>query len=157
MNSKYLNIYNNLIKLTRNKSLYLNNVNKENFSDRMIIFFFHFAFFLKAYKNQSNKKELQKLYDFTFKQIELSIREIGYGDASINKTMKEYVNFLYLIIDKVELWEEIKTSEKTKFFSEFIEVDKEANFFIDYFNKYTFFLSKKTFNYFTNDVISLKI
>ena len=41
MNSKYLNIYNNLIKLTRNKLLYLNKANKENFSDRMIIFFFH--------------------------------------------------------------------------------------------------------------------
>ncbi len=156
MNIKHLNIYNNLIKLTRNKSLYISNKNNDQFSDRLILFFFHFAFFLKTYKNQSNKKELQKLHDFIFRQIELSIREIGYGDTSINKFMKQYVNFMYLIIDKVELWEKINLTEKTKFFSDFINLDKEGKFFIDYFNKYTFFLSKKTFNYFTKDVISLK-
>ena len=36
MNNKYLNIYNNLIKLTRNKFLYLNLSNNETFSDRII-------------------------------------------------------------------------------------------------------------------------
>ena len=47
MNDKYLNIYNNLIKLTRNKFFYENLNNKDTFSDRLIIFFFHFAFFFK--------------------------------------------------------------------------------------------------------------
>ena len=89
MNTKYLNIYNNLIKLTRNKSLYKYYTNKESFSDRLIIFFFHLAFFLKIYKNNSSIKDRQKLYDFIFKQIELSIREIGYGDATVNKKMKD--------------------------------------------------------------------
>ena len=39
MNDIYLNIYNNLIKLTRNKNLYNNN-KQDTFYDRMIIFFF---------------------------------------------------------------------------------------------------------------------
>ena len=99
MNNNFLNIYNNLIKLTRNKYIFENISNKETFSDRLTIFFFHFAFFLKIYKNDSNRKEIQDLYDFVFKQIELSIREIGYGDASVNKKMKSYVNTLYSIID----------------------------------------------------------
>ena len=89
MNYKLLNIYNNLIKLTRNKILYKNTSNNESFSDRLIIFLIHFAFFLKLFKNQASKKNLQNLYDFVFRQIELSIREIGYGDASVNKKMKE--------------------------------------------------------------------
>ena len=76
MNTKYLNIYNNLIKLTRNKSLYKHYTNKEIFSDRLTIFFFHLAFFLKIYKNNSSIKDRQKLYDFIFKQIELSIRKL---------------------------------------------------------------------------------
>ena len=74
MNTKYLNIYNNLIKLTRNKSLYKYYTNKESFSDRLTVFFFHLAFFLKTYKNNSSINDRQKLYDFIFKQIELSIR-----------------------------------------------------------------------------------
>ena len=156
MKKNYLNIYNNLIKLTRNKTLYENSTNMETFSDRLIIFFFHFAFFLKIFKKKTSKKEIQKLYDFIFKQLELSIREIGYGDASINKKMKEYVNVMYSIIDKVELWEKLDLTSKTKLFSDFIEVNKNSSFFVNYFDKYLLYLSKNSFNYFTKDVISLK-
>ena len=60
MNAKYLNIYNNLIKLTRNKSLYKYYTNKESFSDRLTVFFFHLAFFLKTYKNNSSINDRQK-------------------------------------------------------------------------------------------------
>tara|TARA_Y100001960_G_scaffold292188_1_gene334183 strand:- start:292 stop:765 length:474 start_codon:yes stop_codon:yes gene_type:complete len=156
MNDYFINIYNNLIKLTRNKILYENIGNNETFSDRLIIFLFHFAFFLKVYKTKSNKIKIQKLYDFIFKQIELSIREIGYGDATINKRMKEYVNTMYSIIDKVELWEKLNLNEKNDFLIQFIDINKESKFYINYFNKYAYYLSKKTFNYFTKDVISLK-
>ena len=156
MKNNFLNIYNNLIKLTRNKTLYKNSTNTETFSDRLIIFFFHFAFFLKLFKDQTSKREIQELYDFIFKQLELSIREIGYGDASINKKMKEYVNVMYSIIDKVELWEKLDLTSKTKLFSDFIDVNKNSSFFVNYFDKYLLYLSKNSFNYFTKDVISLK-
>jgi len=156
MKNNFLNIYNNLIKLTRNKTLYENASNTETFSDRLIIFFFHFAFFLKLFKDQTSKREIQELYDFIFKQLELSIREIGYGDASINKKMKEYVNVMYVIIDRVELWEKLDLVSKTKLFSDFIEVNKNPSFFVNYFDKYIHYLSKNSFNYFTKDVISLK-
>ena len=156
MNNNFLNIYNNLIKLTRNKILYLNISNNESFSDSLIMFFLHFAFFLKLFKKQTSKKNLQGLYDFIFKQIELSIREIGYGDTSINKKMKEYVNVLYAIIDRVELWEELDSSSKSKFFSEFIDVDEKSSFFVSYFDKYSLYLRKNSFNYFTKEVINHK-
>ncbi len=156
MDNNFLNIYNNLIKLTRNKILYDNLTNNETFSDRLTIFFIHFAFFLKIYKSQTSKNKLQNLYDFIFKQIELSIREIGYGDASINKKMKEYVNLMYAIIDKVELWEKLDLSTKNKFFSDFISVDKKTSFFVSYFEKYALYLSNNSLNYFTKDVINHK-
>ena len=156
MKNKFLNIYNNLVKLTRNKILYKNTFNNETFSDRLTMFFFHFAFFLKLFKNQTSKKNLQDLYDFIFKQIELSIREIGYGDISVNKKMKEYVNLMYAIIDRVELWENLDSSSKYKFFSDFIDVDKKSSFFVRYFDKYALYLTKNSFNYFTKEVISLK-
>ena len=64
MNNKYLNIYNNLIKLTRNKKIFQNLSNEETFSDRLIFLMFHFAFFIKQYKNTDNKKEFQNIHDF---------------------------------------------------------------------------------------------
>jgi len=88
MDNKYINIYNNLVNLTRNKKLYQDFVDQDTFSDRLIFFLLHFAFLLKVYKNQCSKETLQEIFDYFFKQIELSIREIGYGDASINKKMK---------------------------------------------------------------------
>jgi cytochrome b pre-mRNA-processing protein 3 len=89
MKNNYLNFYNNLIKLTTNKSLYKYLMyEKDTFGDRLSLFLFHFAFILKEYKDVKNEKILQELYDFNFRQLELSIREIGYGDQSINKKMK---------------------------------------------------------------------
>ena len=108
MKSEYLNIYNNLIKLTRNKNLYLNLKNNDTFSDRLIILLFHFGFFLKYYKKEISKQESQDLFDFFIRQIELSIREIGYGDVSVNKKMKDYVNLFFSILEKIEKWDILK-------------------------------------------------
>ena len=156
MKKEYLNIYNNLIKLTRNKSLFEKITNEDSFSHRLMVFLFHFAFFLKIYKKDNTKKYLQKIYDYNFRQLELSIREIGYGDSIINKKMKKYVNIFYSIIDKVENWEIINNDQKCKIFSDFIGVDAEAVFFVNYFEKYRTFLKNNTLNHFTKDVISFK-
>ena len=112
MTDIYLNIYNNLIKLTRNKNLY--NLNKQDtFYDRMIVLFFHLGFLFKNYKNIESKENLQNFFDYCVRQIELSIREIGYGDATINKKMKEYVNLLFSIIENINEWE-TKDNQKKK-------------------------------------------
>ena len=55
MKTEYLNFYNNLIKLTTNKSLYKHVLNKQdNFGDRLTLFLLHFAFILKEFKNEKN-------------------------------------------------------------------------------------------------------
>ena len=66
-------------------------------NNRLIFFLLHFAFYLKNFKNDQNKGILQDIYDFNFRQLELSIREIGYGDQSINKKMKDYINLFHSI------------------------------------------------------------
>jgi cytochrome b pre-mRNA-processing protein 3 len=114
MKNNYLNIYNNLIKLTRNKNIYYNLKNNDTFSDRLVILLLHFSFFLKIYKNSLSKEEAQDLFDFIVRQIELSIREIGYGDVSVNKKMKDYVNLFYSILEKIENWDIFDASKKTK-------------------------------------------
>ena len=156
MKDHYLNIYNNLIKLTRNKSLFEKLNIQDSFYDRMIVFFIHFAFFLKVYKKEDNKQYLQKLYDFVFNQIDISLQEAGHGDTSINKKMKNYVSIFHSIIKKVDYWESLKNEEKTNFFSTFFEHSIESSYFVEYFEKYRNFLTNNTLNHFTKGVISHK-
>ena len=154
MNNLYLNIYNNLIKLTRNKNLY-NNKKQDTFYDRMIIFFFHLGFLLKVYKNIEEKDKLQKFFDYCVRQIELSVREIGYGDATINKKMKEYVNLLFSIIDKINNWEELDDNKKREIINLYIVEIIDFKKFIEYLEKYREFLTKNTFNNLSKDIINL--
>tara|TARA_B100000989_G_scaffold169449_1_gene126829 strand:+ start:529 stop:999 length:471 start_codon:yes stop_codon:yes gene_type:complete len=155
MNDIYLNIYNNLIKLTRNKNLYNNN-KQDTFYERMIIFFFHLSFLLKIFKNIETKNDLQNFFDYTIRQIELSIREVGYGDATINKKMKDYINILFSIIDKIDKWEDLDAASKTKIIKYFIEDNSLIDNYVQYFEKYIQFLRKNTFNSLSKDILSLK-
>src|SRR6056300_1370773 len=99
MDYNFIHIYNKLVNLTTNKYLYKNLYsNTDTFGDRLLLFLIHFSFFLKIFKSPKNKKVLQNLYDFIFRQIELSIREIAYADQSINKKMKDYINVLHGLI-----------------------------------------------------------
>ena len=156
MKYNYLNIYNNLIKLTRNKSLYYNLKNDDTFSDRLVILLLHLSFFLKKYKESLSKEEAQKLFDFIIKQIELSIREIGYGDVSVNKKMKDYVNLFYSILEKIENWDIIDRSKKTKLIGDLMNIKDDNVSFIEYFDKYRQFLSKNSLKNFTKDILEFK-
>ena len=153
MNSKYINIYNNLVKLTRNKDLYKNFINQDTFSDRLIFFLLHFAFFLKVYKKDNDKKIMQEIYDYSFRQLELSIREIGYGDQSINKKMKDYLNLFYGMIDKIHNWEDSSIDQKRSILANFTNFNGKDYFLVDYFEKYRLNLLNNTLNSFIKGVV----
>ena len=156
MKLEYIHIYNNLIKLTRNKSLYKNTNVEETFSLRLVLFLIHFSFFLKIYKKTNNKNTMQEIYDFNFKQLELSIREIGYGDVSINKKMKDYLNLFHKIISEIDKWEDLSNIEKKLFFTNFINEDVNSKYFLDYFDNYILFLENNTLNSFTNNILDFE-
>ena len=138
MKSEYLNFYNNLIKLTTNKSLYKGFLNEQDiFSDRLTLFLLHFAFTLKEFKNHENDKKLQELYDFNFRQLELSIREIGYGDQSINKKMKDYINLFHGIISEIHFWNELEFIKKKEMLSKFLQNFDNIEYLVDYFNTFS--------------------
>ena len=148
MKNNYINIYNTLINYTRNKDLYKSLNRTEIFSDRLIFFLIHFAFFLKNFKNEQNKAILQEIYDFNFRQLELSIREIGYGDQSINKKMKDYINLFHSILSEIHFWDKLKKSEKIQKLSVFLPDFNEIQNLIDYFDDFNQNLSKKNLNSF---------
>ena len=148
----YIHLYNKLIKLTTNKTLYKSLDKQDSFNDRLLVFLFHFAFFLKVFKSEENEKKLQEIYDFNFRQLELSIREIGYGDQSINKKMKDYINVFHGILSEIHFWDELKFDKKKKNLSKFLSNFKNIDYLIDYFDNFTKDLSKYNLNSYLKSV-----
>mgnify|MGYP001303698274 FL=1 len=147
MDKNFINIYNYLINYTRNEQLYSSLNRNDNFSDRLTLFLLHFAFFLKNFKNDQNKEILQKIYDFNFRQLELSIREIGYGDQSINKKMKVYINLFHSMVSEIHFWDDLNREKKIEKLSIFLNDFEKIDNFVDYFEDFRENLSKKNLNY----------
>jgi len=154
MSKKYIHVYNNLINFTRNKDLYKNLDREDNFADRLNLFLLHFSFFLKNFKNEQNKKILQEIYDYNFRQLELSIREIGYGDQSINKKMKDYINLFHSMVSEIHFWDDLSKSEKLNKISIFLSDFQNNQELLDYFDDFNSNLSKKNLNYYLKSVIN---
>ena len=154
MNIKYINIYNNLVNLTRNKDLYKDFKEQDTFSDRLIFFLLYFAFFLKIYKENNDKKVLQDIYDYIFRQVELSIREIGYGDQSINKKMKDYLNLFYGMIDQIHDWENLSIEYKVDLLKNFLNNNVNIEDLVQYFENYQSNLINNTLNSHIKGVIN---
>ena len=96
---------------------------------------------------------MQDIFDYNFKQLELSIREIGYGDVSINKKMKTYVNTFYSILSKIDKWENLSTNKKNKIISDYLDIDGVPSNLVDYFDNYLLNLSNNTLNSYIKGVI----
>ena len=111
-------------------------------------------FFLKVFKSEENEKKLQEIYDFNFRQLELSIREIGYGDQSINKKMKDYINVFHAIVSDIHFWDDLEDIKKREIISKFLENFKNIEELVDYFNNYYLNLSKNTLNSYLKSVIN---
>tara|TARA_Y200000002_G_C22461995_1_gene570778 strand:+ start:91 stop:558 length:468 start_codon:yes stop_codon:yes gene_type:complete len=153
MEKFYIHIYNNLVELSRNKDLYKDFKKQDLFSDRLTFFLIHFAIFFKVFKNKENKIVLQKIYDYIFRQLELSIREIGYGDQSINKKMKDYINLFHDMIDKFHFWEGLNNVEKEKIIRNYSLNSENSSFLLNYFENFLKSLKENTLNSYIKSVI----
>ena len=156
MIKEFVNLYNNLVNLSRNKNLFHFFTEKDTFSDRLLILLFHFAFFLRQHKVKTDKEYLQKFFDYFFRQIELSIREIGYGDASINKKMKDYINVFFSILDKISDWNNLDNDKKADILAFYYKSKDNHEKIVNYFNDYEIYLSKTPLKSFTKGVINHK-
>ena len=100
--SKEFILYNKILSLSRNKLFYTKFALTDTFQNRINLIFFHISFiFVKI--NQNKKKTVykdfyQKLFDLLIYQIELNMRELGYGDVTVNKNMKFLVKSFYSIL-----------------------------------------------------------
>ena len=152
----FVNLYNSLVNLSRNKSLFSIFTDKDTFSDRILILLFHFAFFLREYKKNTDKEYLQKFFDYFFRQIELNLREIGYGDVSINKKMKDYINVFYSILDKINDWGNLTDEKKGEILTFYYKLNDNHIKIVNYFNDFEIYLGKTPLKSFTKGVLHHK-
>ena len=137
--------------LTRNKNLFFDCKIEDNFSSRLILFLFHFAFFFHIYKD-NDKKLLQDIYDFIFRQVDLSLREKGYGDITVNKKMKNFINIFHSIINDIKNWNVENYENKNKILEKYLFFNYKSNLLASYLDKYSIYLKNNNLNFFTKSV-----
>ena len=70
--------------------------------------------------------------------------------------MKEYVNLFYSVIGQIEYWNSSNNKFKTNLMKKYINTNNNINYYVNYFEKYRFFLIKNTLNNFTKDIRNFK-
>ena len=93
-------LYNILLTLSRNIFFYKNIKLPDNFETRLYLIFVHLSILMIIYRNRDSKFN-QKLYDSLFHNIENDQRELGFGDVTVNKKMKEFNKISYDILLKI--------------------------------------------------------
>ena len=145
-NTQKEELYNNILLLTRNKSLYTKFGLSDTFQNRIYLIFIHIAFlFVKIKQNNQNIYKLfyQEMFDLIFNKIELNMRESGYGDMLVNKNMKYLVKIFYNVLLYCENYKKNNIKSKMAFFSDYLDnnnIKKSNNeLLIEYFDKYQSF------------------
>ena len=146
--SKEFILYNNILSLSRNKLFYTKFALTDTFQNRINLIFFHISFiFVKI--NQNKKKTVyknfyQKLFDLLIYQIELNMRELGYGDVTVNKNMKILLNNFYDILISCESYAKLDLIKKKSlllkyFFPSKTKQEYNLTSLVHYFDKYSNF------------------
>jgi len=123
----YIELYNKIISITREKFFYTE-INLDDTSiTRLYLTFIHLGFILKLLKKENfDKKQTQAIYDIFFKNIELDLRQMGHGDVSVNKKMKDIVKLFNEILIHCETWDNTDTNFKSKYLAKLF-INKEKN------------------------------
>lgn len=147
-NSIEAELYNKILSLARNKFFYKELSLKDTFENRIYLIFLHFSFLLIKINNVKNEplynKFYQNLFDFIFKQIEVDMRESGYGDVTVNKDMKILVKDFYNILFFCEKFYKMTSDEKCIYLRKFLYIVDNKNTsktyqLVEYFDKYQSF------------------
>ena len=95
------NLYNTLLIFFRDIFFYKKIMLPDSFETRVYLMFIHFSVMMIITKKKGHKFN-QKEYDLVFYNIENNLRELGFGDVSVNKKMKDFNKLLYDILLKLE-------------------------------------------------------
>ena len=153
-------LYNNLLTLSRNKFFYEKIHLSDTYETRIYLMFVHFSIILKIFKKKKIKFE-QSQYDSLFHTIENNLRELGFGDVSVNKKMKDLNKIFYDVLLKLNIGKDnFEINEKLilKYFDylDFKNTEKMKDF-SDYFTNFYKFCFDKPSNIMIEEAINFKI
>ena len=141
-------LYNKILSLSRNKLLYTKFMVDDSFQNRINLIFLHISFLFIKIKQGANskiyKEFYQKMFDLIFNNIEINMREIGYGDVTVNKKMKLLIRVFYNILLNCETFKVQKREAKYRFLEDHLSLRNGLKFaendeLIAYFDKYQSF------------------
>ena len=129
-----LDLYNTLLTLSRNLYFYEKISLKDTFETRIYLMFLHFSIILIIFKKK-NYTFPQKSYDDLFQTVENNLRELGMGDVSVNKRMKDLNKILYDILLKIIKNDKIEINKSLiiKYFPQLDDLDTAK---YELFNEY---------------------
>ena len=134
-------LYNTLLFLSRNIFFYKDLKLKDTYETRIYLMFFHYSIMLLTSKIKGEKPD-QTNYNNLFFHIENNLRELGFGDVSVNKKMKDLNKIFYDILIKIRnnsINFEINKILVVKYFENLNNNDKKWHNFNKYFiNFYSF-------------------
>ena len=110
-----VNLYNILLTLSRDLFFYEKIKLPDTFETRIYLMFIHFSILMIISKKKGSKFD-QKAYDQLFNSIEYNLRELGFGDVTVNKKMKELNKILYDILLKLDALKEDTKNFKMNLF-----------------------------------------
>ena len=127
------NLYNKTLTDSRNPNIFKNYLS-DDLSNKLMLFL---IFLSKIFNNMSrNDKNYQIFFDYIFNRIETDLRELGYGDMSVNKKMKIIVTKFYSILIDFKNYSNLTTIQKTDILMKYFSKIEKKDDFIELLNKY---------------------
>ena len=93
-------LYNKLVELSRNIFFYKKILLKDSFETRINLIFVHLSLIFIIFKKKKQNFP-QEIFDNIFLNVEYHIRELGHGDVTVNKEMKNLTRIFYDILLKI--------------------------------------------------------
>ena len=119
-------LYNKTLADSRNLKIFKNHLS-DDLSNKILLFL---IFLSKTFNSTpQNNKYYQIFFDYIFSRIETDLRELGYGDMSVNKKMKVIVTKFYSILVDFKNFDLNSDDNKKDILSKyFSQIEKKDDF-----------------------------
>jgi len=136
------NLYSKTLIDSRNPDIFKNHL-PDDLNHKVLVFL---IFLSKIFNNVSkNDENYQKFFDYIFNRIEIDLRELGYGDMSVNKKMKIIVTKFYSILVDFKNFPDQAMDYKCQILSKYFSKIEQIEDFVEILNKY-FAIDNVTYN-----------
>ena len=155
----YTELYTTIANLSREKMFYDALKLDDKLETRIYLIFIHFSLVFNILKKKNiSKKITQDIFDNLFQNIEYHFRELGMGDVSVNKKMKDLNRIFYDILLKIQnLDDGNKSGINISIVNKYLIINSELLTNNDVLKKYFEDFHNFCFNLDTKDIIRGKI